>query len=950
MKHILTILSLLISSYSFSQVVVKVPQQDISGKVNYSDSLSKYVTPSQLATKVDTSHHDITSVFAPLYSVNVNDSTHELHAYVSTDTTFSNASDTTLASSLAVKKFVGNHSTDTTSLSNRINLKQNIISNISDTSKYAKSGTGVSPYIQKVVAANVLGNSNIKDSAGIWMTPDTIKGISSGYGINLKQVWTTSSSSPTLIYGNAIGSAGGVLVDLQWNGISKFKILTGGNATFTNNITGLGFTGQKITSSGGSATAINSFLSQLSYNQISAGFAFGFKNMDGFIDTIGNASYNAFYFGGTIYQGLASTATGITRGLYINPLLTNPHDFRSIEFDNDIGKGIYQRGAAPNSFVGKTLFSTDSTKTASAQVEIRPSSTGVGGGGLKVDPGTVVIPEAGLIENDSINNHLLWTNRTGARLQLDKQSIDTVTNSTALINYSGVPNLVYLTDTLQAGLFYYSTITNTANNGTVFTATGKGSGYWVRVYDKSKGISVDWFGSRDEVAIKLAIAFAGQNGIINFTPNKLYTQRTRILPQVNQTFQGNNATLQRGNDSIVVTTSVANVTDTYIVVNAVPSFWNTSGGYIHLFTDTTDFSSSNTVSISSISGDTIRLASAVGALSAPDATHPQITSWAIGTKVHFVYTQIEDNGNRINFSIYNLTFDGNRANNNANHSWRINTTIALKGTEGQATIDHCRFYNIPNENIMGHGFKITNNYANNLNGSFVHLSALYGQTPPQTPTIISGNITDSTNRVQQIVTNHSEGAITFSNTSGYTTIQGNRFYYGNDAVFGVIQSGNGSNGGVRDLLIENNYAEGFNKIFYNVSMSDPTGVAHKQGHIFVTGNTFNNCGINDWTSFQTNIDKSDTIMIGNNLLVGGTTWTIPVQNSDAQQRFILNNSTSTPQGGSINVSGAIKGNIFDMGTTTTPAPASGHAVVWFDGTNVKVTKNVGGATTTATLF
>jgi hypothetical protein len=105
MKHILTILSLLISSSLFSQVVVKVPQQDISGKVNYSDSLSKYVTPSQLGTKVDTSHHDITNVFAPLYSLNVNDSTHELHVRMSTDTTFSDASDTTLASSLAVKIF-----------------------------------------------------------------------------------------------------------------------------------------------------------------------------------------------------------------------------------------------------------------------------------------------------------------------------------------------------------------------------------------------------------------------------------------------------------------------------------------------------------------------------------------------------------------------------------------------------------------------------------------------------------------------------------------------------------------------------------------------------------------------------------------------------------------------------------------------------------------------------
>lgn len=40
----------------------------------------------------------------------------------------------------------------------------------------------------------------------------------------------------------------------------------------------------------------------------------------------------------------------------------------------------------------------------------------------------------------------------------------------------------------------------------------------------------------------------------------------------------------------------------------------------------------------------------------------------------------------------------------------------------------------------------------------------------------------------------------------------------------------------------------------------------------------------------------------------------------------------------------------DFPTTTTPAPASGHAVLWFDGTNFKVTKNVGGSTTTGTVF
>ncbi|HXS58992.1 MAG TPA: glycosyl hydrolase family 28-related protein [Hanamia sp.] len=108
MKKLLTILSLFISSYSFSQVVVKVPQQDISGKVNKSDSGIIYVTPNDLGKKVDTSHKNIEIVFAPLYSVKVNDSTNELHAYMTTDTTLGNATDTTVASSLAIRKAIDN--------------------------------------------------------------------------------------------------------------------------------------------------------------------------------------------------------------------------------------------------------------------------------------------------------------------------------------------------------------------------------------------------------------------------------------------------------------------------------------------------------------------------------------------------------------------------------------------------------------------------------------------------------------------------------------------------------------------------------------------------------------------------------------------------------------------------------------------------------------------------
>jgi hypothetical protein len=749
-----------------------------------------------------------------------------------------------------------------------------------------------------------------------------------------------------LIYGNATASNGGVLIDLQYNGSSMFKVLSGGNTTFGNTVTSAGsFLGAKFSASGGS-TASPIYKSGISFS-ITSGSAYGFQDNNNLTDSTGSSTYAAFAFTGNINQGFngTGTASGITRGIYINPGLTNPHDWRSIETNNSLGYGFYQGGGAKNYFSGNTGFGITFPL---APIHVAGGTTTTPS--MIINKGVKSIsPIIGGLTNDSVSNHFYWTDNTSVVRQLDQQFVDTVSTIAALTAFSNPSRVVYLTDTLQAGLFYWTNTAQTPFTGMVVSATGKGSGYWARVYDKSKGVNVDWFGGRDQTAIATAITYAGVNGIINFTPNKTYTQNGRLLPKTNQLFNGNNATLKRNADSVVTLTAASNVTDFTITVSAVPSNWSSLNGYIQLYSDTTDFSSSTLLSISSISGNTVTFSSAIGGLYNPDATHTQITSWPTGTKAHLVFSQMEDNGNPINFSVNNLTFDGNKANNNGNYSWRINTAISEKGNEGQPSIDHCTFINMPNENIMGHGFKVTDNWAHNLNGSFVHLSATYGATPPQIPTIIEGNITDSTNQIQSIVTGHSEGAITYSNTSGYVTISGNRFKNGKDGVFGVIQSGNSTNGGVRNMLITDNYAENFNSIFYG-NIADPTGLTFKQGHIDVHGNLFNACGTTDWTSYQSNIDKSDTIMIGNNLLVGGTTWTIPVQNSDAQQRFILNNSTSTPQGGSINVSGAIKGSIFDMGTTTTPAPASGHAVVWFDGTNVKVTKNVGGATTTTTLF
>jgi hypothetical protein len=63
----------------------------------------------------------------------------------------------------------------------------------------------------------------------------------------------------------------------------------------------------------------------------------------------------------TIFQ--SGGANGITRGLYVNPTLTAASDWRSIEWSNNSGWGLYGAGTAPN-WLGGSLTINDSSTYA----------------------------------------------------------------------------------------------------------------------------------------------------------------------------------------------------------------------------------------------------------------------------------------------------------------------------------------------------------------------------------------------------------------------------------------------------------------------------------------------------------------------------------------------------------------------------------------------------------
>jgi hypothetical protein len=75
---------------------------------------------------------------------------------------------------------------------------------------------------------------------------------------------------------------------------------------------------------------------------------------NGFAPTSGTATFALLNVGGTINQ--TGGANGITRGLYVNPTLTAAADWRSIEWSNNTGWGLYGAGTAPNYLAGNLLI------------------------------------------------------------------------------------------------------------------------------------------------------------------------------------------------------------------------------------------------------------------------------------------------------------------------------------------------------------------------------------------------------------------------------------------------------------------------------------------------------------------------------------------------------------------------------------------------------------------
>ena len=126
-------------------------------------------------------------------------------------------------------------------------------------------------------------------------------------------------------------------------------------------------TGATMNLYGGSSGTTSSFVFN-TYGSTDSALSNDFVRMSRVYNpTSGAGVYNTLLIGSTINQ--TGGANGVTRGLYIQPTLTAAADWRSIEWSNNSGWGLYGAGTANNYLGGNLGIGSASLSNANLAIE-----------------------------------------------------------------------------------------------------------------------------------------------------------------------------------------------------------------------------------------------------------------------------------------------------------------------------------------------------------------------------------------------------------------------------------------------------------------------------------------------------------------------------------------------------------------------------------------------------
>ena len=298
-------------------------------------------------------------------------------------------------------------------------------------------------------ALDVVGDTRIKGSGATVATTALTVQNSAGLPIFV------ALNNRTTYFSSSSGYDGTVEINTPANRLAKigfFEFTAGSNANWTgtgirvdgaNRCVTLGLSGANTTDNNALIVSMGGSGGQ-GFSLRTSGIIEGalFDSFT-FAPTSGTATFAQFVLRGTINQ--TGGANGITRGLYVNPTLTAAADWRSIEWSNNSGWGLYGAGTAPNFLGGNTTIN----------------------GTLQV--GTTNTWETYIYSRTSISGILLRANY-GVAAQMDLTfDVNGVLNMTGVVGFS-TANVIGTT-TLQT-------------NGNVQLNGNNKAVYWVNVTDQ----------------------------------------------------------------------------------------------------------------------------------------------------------------------------------------------------------------------------------------------------------------------------------------------------------------------------------------------------------------------------------------------------------------------------------------------------------------------------------
>lgn len=295
---------------------------------------------------------------------------------------------------------------------------------------------------------DVAGSTRIvppADTTALTLSGYSLTGSSAVPAIDISGTWNTTGT-PTLIRANvtdAASNANSLLMDLQVGGSSLLSVGTNGRATIQRSGGGNGFRfrdtraanrdgslgldgsgtrvefsmgagvtfGFAIINSGGWST-LSSTNGTNQNNEIRIGTnginATGFPSAlligANFNPTSGISTWTLNQIAPTINQ--TGGANGITRGLFVNPTLTSAFDWRSIEWSNNTGRGLWGVGTSDNAVAGNLHIGSATVANAVAQLEVTSTTKGFLPPRMTTAQRDLIAAVAGLvIYNSTTNKH-----------------------------------------------------------------------------------------------------------------------------------------------------------------------------------------------------------------------------------------------------------------------------------------------------------------------------------------------------------------------------------------------------------------------------------------------------------------------------------------------------------------------------------------------------------------